>query len=385
MKVVSSHLTRDFCFTGGTNISTYRGLYLGSITAVWLGFTSPVCPAQRAAKSFRGEYAGTVGGSPIRMTLQREGARVTGTYRYVHAGVSLRLEGTWQDDRARMQEIYGQRTQTGVFTARVQEDGRLEGAWTKPDGTGALSFHVQPLSSTMLSSTMQAPAEARRKPQQTKPPIRKREDRLPIETRSALPPSRPERRSRSQRPEETSPSVSDAGGEFLRAVRQGDTAAARNLLERDERLTARDKQGRTALMLACSFRNDGLEGASFASLEDRLDFVKFLLARRVEVNARDVRGYTPLMYATASWGAGDPLLHMLLDAGAEVNARNKYGGTALMIAAGKYGHVRTLQLLIEAGADVNLRDNAGHSALWAARTHHTPTSVRVLEDAGAVE
>ena len=86
-----------------------------------------------------------------------------------------------------------------------------------------------------------------------------------------------------------------------------------------------------------------------------------------------------------SWGAGNPIIRQLLDAGSDVNARNNYRGTALMVATGKYGHVRTVQLLIDAGADVNDRDNFGNTALWYAKSHHAQASYRALQDAGGEE
>ena len=138
-------------------------------------------------------------------------------------------------------------------------------------------------------------------------------------------------------------------------------------------------------MLACTFRNDASEETSFSSIEDRQDFVKFLLNHNADIDAKDSRGYTALMYAAASWGAGNPIIRLLLDAGANVNARNLYRGTALMVATGKYGHVRTVQLLLDAGANPNLRDKYGRTALWYARSHHAYDSAQELERAGGVE
>lgn len=387
MESGSSRLEIRSYLGAGTRLTSFCLLYTGSVAALWLGISPAVCAAQGAAKSFTGQYTGTVGGSPIRMTLQREGTRVTGTYRYVRAGVSLRLTGTWQDNHARLQEIYGSQTPTGVFTARVRADGGLEGTWTKPDGSGALSFYAQPLAPTTPGN-----AQLRRDAEPPNAQAGKSRE-IPSQVTRSSPPMPPaQQRSRSPSPEEILPSPSGPGEEFLEAIRQGDTAGARSLLEQDMRLNPPDKPKRTALaikplllILACSFRNDGLEVAAFAGIDDRRETVQLLLARGADVNVHSEQGYTPLMYAAASWGAGNPLLNLLLDAGADVNARNMYGGTALMMAAGKYGHVSTVQLLVKAGGDINLRDKAGHTALWTARARHAAASVQALQDAGAVE
>ena len=58
----------------------------------------------------------------------------------------------------------------------------------------------------------------------------------------------------------------------------------------------------------------------------------------------------------------NPLVKMLLDAGAEINAQTNDGETALMTAARWYNR-KTIQLLIENGADVDIKDNEGKTAL----------------------
>lgn len=352
---------------------------MGSVTALCLGVLATACKAQGTAKNFTGQYMGTVGGSPVHMTLRRQGSQAAGTFRYVRAGVSLRLEGAWRENTVQLREMFGARTQTGILTAHMHVDGGLEGTWTKPNGNGALSFRARPLTSAAQENV------SRREPLHSETQASLRVNTPFKETRS-LPAAPPvQRRSRPAPPGQTPPALQEKDEKFLQAARQGNTTQAYRLLEQNAHLNARDGQGRTALMLACSFRNDDAEGASFASFEERLEFVKSLVARGIDVNAHSERGYTPLMYATASWGAGNPLLRMLLQAGADVNARNTRGGTALMMAVGRYGHVSTVQVLTEAGADVNLRDDAGHSALWYAKSHHAPSSARALTDAGAVE
>ena len=51
----------------------------------------------------------------------------------------------------------------------------------------------------------------------------------------------------------------------------------------------------------------------------------------------------------------------LLEEGADVNVKDDRGSTALMYAS-EEGHVETVKLLLEKGADVNAKDNDGGTA-----------------------
>lgn len=318
-------------------------------------------------------YVGSIGGYPITMTLMRQGSRLSGSYRYTRAGVLLHLEGAWLDGTARLREIYGKRSHTATILARLGDDGSLFGTWTKTDGSQSLAFRAHPTTSPVAVSSDSSRTEIAPESKS-----RIKAHRRPASQSSA----------RGTRPvvkltRDSTLTTSDIA--FLREIRRGNITAARALLDRGASPDAHGADGKTALMLACTFRNDASEATSFSSLEERQDFVRMLLARGVQVDAKDSRGYTAMMYAAASWGAGNPIIRLLLDAAADVNARNIYRGTALMVATGKYGHVSTVQLLIDAGADTDLKDKFGHTALWYARSHHSRASVRVLEQARAAE
>ncbi|HEY3455602.1 MAG TPA: ankyrin repeat domain-containing protein [Bryobacteraceae bacterium] len=115
-------------------------------------------------------------------------------------------------------------------------------------------------------------------------------------------------------------------------------------------------QGQTAVTKAQSvsdrfyqaIRNDDL-----AALKE--------LAANGDINARDQRGATPLMYAAAFGNAGQ--VKLLLDAGADVNARNTFNASALIWAGGDA--VKSV-MLIEHGADVNVRTQQGRTPLMVA-------------------
>ncbi len=83
-----------------------------------------------------------------------------------------------------------------------------------------------------------------------------------------------------------------------------------------------------------------------------------LIAEGSDINARDGRGNTPLMYAAA---VGSPaMMGDLISAGADVKAKNSFDSTALMWCTSDFEKVR---LLVDKGADVNVLTKRGSSPL----------------------
>src|SRR5215467_13764593 len=98
-----------------------------------------------------------------------------------------------------------------------------------------------------------------------------------------------------------------------------------------------------------------------------------------DVNAKDSRGATPLMYAAAFGNAKQ--MKLLLESGADVNAQNTFHATALIWAGGDAVKSR---MLIEHGADINVRTQQGRTALMAAaKRNGNADLVRVLIEKGA--
>jgi hypothetical protein len=99
--------------------------------------------------------------------------------------------------------------------------------------------------------------------------------------------------------------------------------------------------------------------------------VKRLLSiRNINVNVKDVDGWTPLHWTTRNGHV--EIARLLLQNGAVVNARSHGGNTPLNWAA-VYGHIDILHLLVENGADLEAQDNNGWRALhFAAIRGHLP-------------
>jgi ankyrin repeat protein len=202
--------------------------------------------------------------------------------------------------------------------------------------------------------------------------------------------------------------VTSASEEMLAAARDGDAAAVRELLARDQALAgAVDVHRKTPLHLAAE--------------HDHPEVAELLLDAGAELEAWTSWGATPLEWAgvLGSRRAGDVLLargarltlasaaglgltdelprlagqgaavsaafvlacrnghtdaaRFLLDRGADVDARGFFGATGLHWAAHN-GHADTVRFLLEAGADATLRDAQFDSDPlgWAREGGHEP-------------
>jgi hypothetical protein len=109
-------------------------------------------------------------------------------------------------------------------------------------------------------------------------------------------------------------------------------------------------------------RADLLEAAAKGDIAE----VRRAVAAQEDLEARDKRGWTPLMYA-ASRGKLD-CAQLLLEAGADANSRATEGSTPL-IGAAVAGHIELVQLLLKRGADPTLANRAGATAQSKAREY----------------
>src|SRR6185436_6621226 len=113
-----------------------------------------------------------------------------------------------------------------------------------------------------------------------------------------------------------------------------DLTRLRTLISNKANIDIKDRRGATPLM--------------YAAAVGSIDAVKALLAAGADVKAKNAFDVTALM-----WGVTNPeKVRLLLDAGADVNARSKQGRTPLLIAASNAGSIDTIRLLVSKGADV---------------------------------
>lgn len=116
--------------------------------------------------------------------------------------------------------------------------------------------------------------------------------------------------------------------------------------------------GFNSARIAAARAQGNLLGWAIASRKEQL--VDWMLYARLNPNARDSSGLTPLLHAAIAenWS----LAARLLAQGAEPDAAGPQQVTPLMIAASA-GHVDTIQTLVQSGATVDASDAKGHRPL----------------------
>ena len=111
--------------------------------------------------------------------------------------------------------------------------------------------------------------------------------------------------------------------------------------------------------------------------------VKAMLLRKVDVNAPQPDGGTPLQWAASRNDVA--IADLLVKAGAKVDTANDYGVTPLSLAA-LNGSAPLLDLLLKAGANPNLALPSGETPLMtAARTGSVPAVASLLNKGAQVD
>jgi len=155
--------------------------------------------------------------------------------------------------------------------------------------------------------------------------------------------------------------------EFCNASWRGDLERVKKLLtKRKVDVNEKNEYGSTALILA--------------SLNGRIEIVKYLLANGANINKQDWNGNTALILASLR-GHIDVVKYLLAN-GANINQKDKYGYTALIFASSK-GHIEIVKSLLAKGANVNEKDNSGGTALIRASQYGHIEIVKYLLANGA--
>lgn len=181
---------------------------------------------------------------------------------------------------------------------------------------------------------------------------------------------------------------------FFDAVKAGDIARVRELLETDRALAAaRDSGGRSAILLALYYGRNAVADLLLdtrtdldiveASATGRADRVDALLAQDPALaNAYAADGFTPL--GLAAFFGHRSVVDLLLARGANVNAvsRNATGYSALTGAVA-HGHGEIVAALLAAGADAAHRYGPGYTSLHEAAASGRLEVARLLLEHGA--
>jgi ankyrin repeat protein len=112
--------------------------------------------------------------------------------------------------------------------------------------------------------------------------------------------------------------------------------------------------------------------------------VAALLQKKVDVNAAEADGTTPLQWAVRQSFTKDDLeiADQLIRAGADVKAANRYGVTALYLACVN-GNAAMIERLLKAGADANAATTEGETALMTVARTGNVEAAKVLLGHGA--
>ena len=176
-----------------------------------------------------------------------------------------------------------------------------------------------------------------------------------------------------------------SSGETARVSLGGAVAIAR---PKDPLVKAALEDDLEALNAALTAKSDpnirdeatGGTALEYAVRNGNREMVQVLLWAKVDVNAKDDEGQTPLMMLSDR--VTSEIVWDLINAGAKVNLRDKDGDTALISVAEVY-NVDALKALLDAGAKVDASNNDGETALMKAASNGLVNNVRALILAGA--
>lgn len=189
------------------------------------------------------------------------------------------------------------------------------------------------------------------------------------------------------------PAATNPMNALYEAVRSGDLAGARTIVDADPTLAifAAAMQGDAARLdellagnrsLISAVSPDGWTPLHLAAFFGRLDATRALLNKGASPSARSTNPMNNLPLHAAVAGRHTNVARLLLDHGAPVDARQHGGWTALHAAA-LHGDCELAEILIGAGAQAGARADNNQCALDLALTKGQQAMVELLEKHGA--
>ena len=170
---------------------------------------------------------------------------------------------------------------------------------------------------------------------------------------------------------------------LMLAAMVGDLDFVKDLISRGANTNARSSNGKTALWLevAGATCRTSIGWSISASNADYPGCARYLISKGEDVNAREEYGFSAIgVAASHGWTEGVKELSSL---GANVNLPTKEGYTPLMFASGSNGSIDSMKVLIDHGANVNARTNMGNTALMTAAAVGDRDYVALLLASGA--
>lgn len=178
--------------------------------------------------------------------------------------------------------------------------------------------------------------------------------------------------------------TSSPNASLMDAAASGDTAKILESLKAGADVNARNNLWNSEFVESSTILI-GMWGGpplAIAAGKGRLEATQLLLEKGAEVDGRDSKNFTALIYAARSGNV--EIVRLLLNKGADPNAHSSDGRTALDNAV-RYRNYDICQLLIEKGADINYRKEGYYlsPALIEAIDRGQTKMVTLLLDKGA--
>ncbi|OUM58585.1 hypothetical protein PIROE2DRAFT_16087 [Piromyces sp. E2] len=174
---------------------------------------------------------------------------------------------------------------------------------------------------------------------------------------------------------------------LLYACTNNNLVVVQQLIEKGADVNHKNLEDKTPLLYACENKNMAMvellikHGAT-VNVEDTTGKTPLLLACEKN-NVKMIRQnkyneYTPLTFATAMVRISKTIMNVLLQYGADINKKNSRGNTPLMYACSKNDEEK-LFFLLKKGASVTTEKNIqGHTSLTYACDHNNAVMVKVL-------